>query len=371
MNNQETLFYKLLFRKFNGEITDEETAQLTDMLKTYPELSEAVATVQWLWEQAAVKSASRSPEQSNKLLERHLKRLQEADQEKVTDDLNENTQEEEPAVFPQKKRYWTSALMGGITLCLIIISIFIYKGRYVSSYGIQEPPNIVITRPGSRTKLLLPDGTTVWLNASSKLSYNNDFLKKGRHVQLDGEAYFEVAPNADQPFMITTDAMNVKVLGTAFNLRAYAGDKEAEAVLITGKIEVQVTRRPEERYLLRPFEKIAVLDKKNTIVNDISLKKNEKSLVISNINFCDKDSTIAETAWVDNKLIFNGEHLSDLATRMERWFGTQIIVKDSSLQKFRVSGSFKNESLEDALKALSLITGCKYKLEAHQVILQY
>lgn len=369
MNNQETLFYKLLFRKFNGEITEEETAQLTDMLKTYPELSEAFVTVQWLWEQSVVNSASRTPEQSNKLLERHLKRLQEADQEQTPNYQHENDLEEATSESP--KRFWTGVLMGGITLCLIIISILIYKSRNTGNYGLQEPPNIVITKPGSRTKLLLPDGTTVWLNASSKLSYNSDFLKKGRHVHLDGEAYFDVAPNADQPFMITTDAMNVKVLGTAFNLRAYAGDKEAEAVLITGKIEVQVTRRPEERYLLRPFEKIAVVDKKNTLVNDISLKKTEKSLVISNINFCDKDSTIAETAWVDNKLVFNGENLSDLATRMERWFGTRITVKDSSLQNFRVSGSFKNESLEDALKALSLITGCKYKLEDHQVTLQY
>jgi transmembrane sensor len=369
MNKQEERFYQLLFRKFNGEITEEETAQLTDMLKAYPELSGSFATAQWLWEQANVASSRRTTEQSNRLLERHLKRLQEATQDEAPV-LDPVLEEEFPTSTP-KKRYWAAAGMGGITLCLTILAIYIYKAGNTAKCANQEPPNVVMTRPGSKSKLILPDGTTVWLNASSKLSYSNDFLRKGRHVHLDGEAYFEVAPNADHPFIINTDVMNVKVLGTAFNLRAYAGDKEAEAVLISGKIEVQVTRRPDERYLLRPFEKIAVLDKKVMIINGIKQKKAEKSLVISSINFFDKDSTVAETAWIDNKLIFNGEPLSDLATRMERWFGTHITVKDSSLQNFKVSGSFKNESLEDALKAISLITGCKYRLEEHQATLQY
>ncbi len=87
-------------------------------------------------------------------------------------------------------------------------------------------PNMVITRPGSRTKLILPDGTTVWLNASSKLTYGDDFLQKERRVQLDGEAFFsEVVKNEGKPFIINTAVMDVRVLGTSLNVKSYREKK--------------------------------------------------------------------------------------------------------------------------------------------------
>ncbi len=172
-----------------------------------------------------------------------------------------------------------------------------------------------------------------------------------------GKLFFEVVKNEGKPFIINTEVMEVRVLGTSLNVRSYEGDKKAEAVLIRGKIEVQVKRRPQERYLLSSFEKLSVA----AVAPDVHPRK---ELTISNVDV-DKDSTIAETAWMDNQLIFTGEPLAELTTRMERWFDMRITVTGTRLQHFRMTGSFKDESPEQALKAISMITGCKYSFKDH------
>jgi ferric-dicitrate binding protein FerR (iron transport regulator) len=260
----------------------------------------------------------------------------------------------------KRRYYW----LGGTAMAALLAGalLLLWPQRGGQQLLEKRHPNMVMTRPGSRTKLILPDGTTVWLNASSKLTYGDDFMEKERRVQLEGEAYFDVVKNDSKPFIINTAIMNVRVLGTSLNVRYYAGDKKAETVLIKGKIEVQVKRRPQERYLLSSLEKLSVA----ATAPDVHPKK---ELSISNVDVIGKDSTIAETAWIDNELIFTGEPLAELAGRMERWFDVKVTVKGIRLQQFRMSGSFKDESPEQALKAISLITGCKYRLKDHVALL--
>ncbi|HEY0609098.1 MAG TPA: DUF4974 domain-containing protein, partial [Chitinophaga sp.] len=149
--------------------------------------------------------------------------------------------------------------------------------------------------------------------------------------------------------------------GTSLNVKSYPGEKKAEAVLIRGKIEVQVKRRPQERYLLSSYEKLSIASNPDILPH--------KELSISSVAPAGKDSVIAETAWVDNELVFNGEPLSELAVRMERWFGLRITVTGTRLQSFRMTGAFKDDSPEEALKAISIITGCKYRIKDHTAVL--
>jgi ferric-dicitrate binding protein FerR (iron transport regulator) len=353
MNGPESIFYKLLLKKISGALTEEEKQLLASLLKAFPEFSEAYETVQWLWNEAEVTSLQRSSEKSKRLLEQHLQKLQEAGL--LTE--SEATPVKGPALRQRRRRYYLLGA-GALALAICVIAItMIMRQQPVKDLVEKRYPNMVMTRPGSRTKLILPDGTTVWLNASSKLTYGDDFLEKERRVQLDGEAFFEVVKNENKPFIINTAVMNVLVLGTSLNVKAYPGDKKAEAVLIRGKIEVQVKRRPQERYLLSSYEKLSVAS-----TPDLHPKK---QLTISNVAITGKDSTIAETAWVDNQLVFTGEPLSELTGRMQRWFDVRITVKGTRLQDFKMTGSFKDESPEEALKAISLITGCKYRLKDH------
>jgi len=355
MNGPESIFYKLLLKKISGTLTEEEKWLLADLLKAYPAFSEAYETVQWLWNEAEVTSLQRPREQSKKLLEQHLQRLQEGGL------LPEGDTAPAPAGRMKKRRYY---LLGAAVLLLAAcLAAWLLLPRQAGKIFTSEEryPNMVMTRPGSRTKLILPDGSTVWLNASSKLTYGDDFLEKERRVQLDGEAFFEVAKNEGKPFIINTAVMDVKVLGTSLNVRAYAGDKKAEAVLVKGRIDIRVKRRPQEHYLLSAYEKLSV-------AADPDIHP-EKQLTISNVEVVGKDSVIAETAWVDNELVFTGEPLAELAGRMERWFDLRIKVTGERLRHFRMTGAFKNESPEEALKAISLITGCKYKLKDHTAVL--
>lgn len=351
MNGPESIFYKLLLKKISGALTEEEKLLLADLLKAYPEFSEAYETVQWLWNEADMTSLQRTPERSKRLLERNLRQLE---QEGLLPEHMDPVVSS-PARKSTKRRYLLGA--GVLSLAIACIVLLFGQRSEVTETVEKRFPNMVITRPGSRTKLILPDGTTVWLNASSKLTYGDDFLQKERRVQLDGEAFFDVVKNEGKPFIINTAVMDVRVLGTSLNVKSYPEEKKAEAVLIRGKIEIQVKRRPQERYLLSSYEKLSI-----TSGPDIHP---QKELSISSLTPAGKDSSIAETAWIDNELVFNGEPLSELAVRMERWFGLRITVTGTRLQTFRMTGAFKDDSPEEALKAISMITGCKYRIKDH------
>ena len=114
----------------------------------------------------------------------------------------------------------------------------------------------ISTRYGSRTKLLLPDSTQVWLNSGSKLSYNKTYGNGTREVTLSGEAYFDVVKNPAHPFIIHTVNIDIKVLGTAFNVKSFPGEKNTETSLIRGSIEVTFKNRPSEKIILKPNEKL-------------------------------------------------------------------------------------------------------------------
>ena len=356
MNGPESIFYKLLLKKISGALTEEEKLLLADLLKAYPEFSEAYETVQWLWNESGVSSQPRSPERSKRLLERNLQQLEQQGL------LPEHVEPivSAPARKKKARRYYFLGA-GVLSLAIACIALLFMQQPQIKETAEKRFPNMVITRPGSRTKLILPDGTTVWLNASSKLTYGDDFLQKERRVQLDGEAFFEVVKNEGKPFIINTAVMDVRVLGTSLNVKSYPGEKKAEAVLIRGKIEVQVKRRPQERYLLSSYEKLSIAS--NPDVHQ------HKELSISSVAPSGKDSVVAETAWVDNELVFNGEPLSELVVRMERWFDLRITVTGTRLQSFRMTGAFKDDSPEEALKAISIITGCKYRIKDHTAIL--
>ncbi|RYY58697.1 MAG: DUF4974 domain-containing protein, partial [Chitinophagaceae bacterium] len=204
----------------------------------------------------------------------------------------------------------------------------------------------VSTRPGSRSRVLLPDSTVVWLNAGSRLTYTEGFGVTHRHTVLTGEAFFDVTHNAALPFTIEAGDVKIKVLGTAFNVRAYPGEA-TETSLLRGQVQLTLGQRPGENYRLRPNEKLVVRAAADTAAAGplVELRSLERTA----------SEEVVETAWVDNKLVFRNEPLSVLAARMTRWYGVPVTVGDESLAGERVSGAFVNESLAQALTELQLI----------------
>lgn len=113
---------------------------------------------------------------------------------------------------------------------------------------------------GGMTNIQLPDGSTVVLNAGSKLTYKNIFDARHREITLSGEAFFDIVKDPAHPFIITTPTIKIRVLGTRFNVRSYPGDKTSEAALIRGIIELTVLKNPDRQIILKPSEKLTVFN---------------------------------------------------------------------------------------------------------------
>ena len=197
-------------------------------------------------------------------------------------------------------------------------------------------------------------------------------------MALSGEGYFDVVKNIDKPFIIHTSKINIKVLGTQFNVRSYPTDNTTEASLIRGSIEVTFKDKPNKKVILKPNEKIVVDNNRST--NDIftAAQQNNTKKVheipgvdIKKLTYEYKTGTIIETSWVENKLIFQDEPFDEIARQLERWYGVSIIFKTNHLKEERLTGSFKNETVLQALDALKFTASFNYSIDNNNNVTIY
>ena len=189
-----------------------------------------------------------------------------------------------------------------------------------------------------------------------------------------GEGFFEVVKNKEKPFIIHASKINVKVLGTEFNVRSYPTDKTTVASLIRGSIEVTFKDKPNKKIILKPNEKIIVDN--NLILDDIlenSHQRREKNYEVPGVDIKKlthefKTGTIIETSWVENKLIFQDESFEEIANMLERWYGVTIIFKNNQLKENHLTGSFRTETIEQALDALKFTASFKYEIDKNNTI---
>jgi len=197
---------------------------------------------------------------------------------------------------------------------------------------------------GTRTQFSLPGGSTGWLNSGSKLKYNPVFTV--RNVQLQGEAWFDVQHD-ETVFTVTTDNMDIRVLGTQFNVMTYADINFTEVVLEEGKVKVQGTKGYFEK-ILAPGEKLKYLPDENVFrVHQVDTKP--------------------YTAWKEGFLLLDEEPLGLAVARMERWYNVDIEIKDETLRNYRFKGTFQDETLEEVLRLLAVSTPMEYTIEKREV----
>lgn len=236
----------------------------------------------------------------------------------------------------------------------------------------QDP---IVANNGSRSRSLLPDGTTVWLNAGSKLHYENDFNGATREVRLEGEAFFDVIKQPERPFIVHTSGINIKVLGTAFNVKSYPEDKTVETTLYRGLVEVSRQEDITEKTIqLKPNEKL-ILAKQAAIeepeLSDVKApvkKQLPANFVITHIDSTKKESERFETAWLYSRLEFRGNRFEELAHKLERWYNVTIVFTDDNVKNLNFNGSFEKENVEQAFKALKVaVPSFIYKIENHEI----
>jgi ferric-dicitrate binding protein FerR (iron transport regulator) len=370
-NNPQHI-WQLIARKLSGEATTLELQALEDLLRNDPHANYSKEILNDLWE-SKPQIDSQYTESKYKELVTQLKNMG-IDDGKFSDDdhfINNNS-----IVSPAQK-YRKGLFVFATTAIVLILFIGIYLNYNKAAVSLlAEVPakSEISTKNGSKTNLILPDGTKVWLNAGSEMTYDKNYGTKLREVTLNGEAYFDVVKNADKPFIIHASKMDIKVLGTAFNVKCYKGEKTIETSLIRGSIEVTLKDR-QEKIMMKPNEKLIInteeKDKIKTTTNKIApVSSIQKPIILlSNLTIFTKDNTVVETAWVQNRLVFVSETFEDIALMMERWYGIKIIITDEAMKQLRFSGSFEKESITEALNALQLLSPFNYVIKNNVAII--
>lgn len=253
----------------------------------------------------------------------------------------------------------TAAAMIILTASYLAVNLIHTKKQMVTSF---------ISTNGERKTFQLPDGSVVKLNSGSKIIINEQYGITTRDIYLEGEAFFDVKHNNHVPFIVHTETMDVKALGTAFNVKAYPGERITEASLLRGSVEVTLKKEAGRKVILHPNEKVSCfqVDKKEVISPKPS-EKTTQSNEIKNDHLVQTLSKnplgdIKEIAWTENKLEFTDETFVQIAQRMERWYGVKIEFKDNGLRQYRFTGIFEKEKIETALSILKESRNFNYKI---------
>lgn len=260
------------------------------------------------------------------------------------------------AIFPKKekpaKRSFSWKMLYRVAAVLLVLLVpfaTYYQGKHTVK---QDFSDIVVEASlGTHTKLNLPDGSLVWLNAGSKVTYSQGFGVDDRKLTLEGEGYFEVAHNEKVPFEVCTKEVNLRVLGTKFNFKNYSNDEEVMISLVEGKVALQNGIKAMEELYLEPNERMVL----NKLTGE--MVKSKANVEYANI-------------WRDNKLFFDEELLEDIAKKLMRSYDVRIEVADS-LRDRRFYGDFmiNKNTIEEVLETIASTSRMNYRYENGKYIL--
>jgi transmembrane sensor len=396
----------LLARYVAGEATAEELEELEWALLSNPELRKMVAA---LPESQRVPPKGISPDEERQMLERgleHFRRLSEKARSEGKAGSGEKAWPKEksfrqlpvvrriadgvaaanpdpdaasldsppPSTNPPRRIGLPYGWIAAASVLVLATGAFLYFGPGRETTALQGAPTVVAAKRGVRSFMELPDGSKLWLNAGSKVVFSDNFSAGKRQLTLSGEAFFDVKHDELHPFIIHTGRLEVRVLGTSLNVRAYPGDSTIETTLIKGKVEVGVTGDPTSSILLHPNEKVIIPTHPavagttaKTQIPDIDQSGSPVRFVRRPIVPDQTDGTITETSWVNNKLVFRKETLSGLAARLERWYDVKIVFDGHRYQGDSISGTFRDASIGDVMHALQITAGFRYHIEKDTV----
>lgn len=247
--------------------------------------------------------------------------------------------------FSLPKLLWAVA-----TLIPVLLGVYFYVDNRSAGHTMIE----VVVPNGEQREIILPDGSQVWLNAGSTLQYAKQFNGDSRLIQLTGEACFSVVKNEKKPFIVKTAHLSVKVVGTEFNVRAYASENRTTTTLNTGKVQVQLLSShttQEKTYKLEPNQQLVYQNNGEVQVEDV----------------------IADevTDWRNGTLLFDSLLFPEMVQLLERHFGVAVHYNETFTDTNRYYAKFKKESsLEQVLNVLQEIGDFTYRIQGQQVSIQ-
>lgn len=320
-----------------NELSEEETGYLRDWLNSSPDNKKYFQQQRQIWF-SAIATNNEIRFDKDKAFQLFLTR---------------KTATLQKRIFTEKR---LSLIFQRIAAAAAILLIFAGSGYWLGTGRIKGliAENVIIEAPlGSRSKMYLPDGTLVWLNAGSTLSYSQNFGVEERTVNLKGEGYFEVTHQDKKPFYVISKDLKIRVLGTKFNLRNYLEEEEARVTLLEGSVKVNCKSASQPESYLKPNEQI-IYDRKTTVVRTIP--------------------TNASNAleWTNGYLFFDEEKLPDIARELERSYNVKIRIADESLKTFRFYGNFTRteQTIQEVLEVLASTEKLSYEINGKEITLK-
>ena len=222
----------------------------------------------------------------------------------------------------------------------------VYQESAINKQQTTIQYNTITTPRGGQYQLALADGSQVWLNAASSITFPTSFTGNHREIKMTGEAYFEVAHNANMPFHVTVNGMDVKVLGTHFNVNAYEDEGETKTTLLEGSVKVTFN---EQSKIISPDQQIILTNKSGKLV------------VEKNIN------TDEIMAWKNGKFYFNEANIQSIMKQVSRWYNVDVEYKGEINKLFEGTIS-RQVSVGDIFKILSATGGVHFEIEGRKII---
>ena len=248
------------------------------------------------------------------------------------------------------KIFWQAAAILLLPL-LIAATFYFYIRNHQLEKHFAQKMNITVNS-GERAHLQLPDGTTVRMNSASSVTYPANFGFQKREISLSGEAFFTVAKDAIHPFIVSTPYLQVKVLGTVFNLDAYESTDRVETALLEGAVEIATKSDPPKTAFLKPNEK-AVFHKKT---GELTVEKTDLR---------------SETAWLNGELIFRSVTFEEMILVLSRYYGIEIDVVSNKVHNERFTGSFNAKNMSDILDLLKFHYQFTYTLNNNKATIVF
>lgn len=402
----EKRLWELIALKAAQEAGPEELAELENLLVRFPEANFTMEAMDAYW---PGKSAKTEQQELEAALEKHMLRLNaeqdihqprsqvfridtdpkpsedlsmvntlKADGVNVDEGRDDAVKNAETEVSDMRINPWWKKIAVAASVISILGVGFLFLNTNKNEPTAIAEIKTITTSNGSKNHFTLPDGSRVWLNAGSTLSYPLSFMNDSiRRVTLSGEAYFEVTHDEQHPFLIHTEQMEIRDIGTAFNVKAYPGDELTEATLIEGSIEVKLPKSDRGTVLAQPNEKLTVVTKngKTMIAQSAGAKQvkiietAELELLKSKVAENPVDSLLAETAWLEDKLVFSNESFESLAKKMERWYDVTIQFGSESIKQKRFTGTFSKETVSQALQEIQIMKPFHFRIENNVILI--
>jgi transmembrane sensor len=357
----EDRIWLLISRSISGDITAPETEELENIFQEHPEFRADYENLKKI----RLQPRGIISLEERRALERGIEKFKHSiDEEDGFNDVSLFGNHQLKPLSQKRGKTWTVAAS-----VIMLLSVGIYTLSHHKKTSSNQ--QILAVQYGKRIHTILPDGSSVWLNSGSSIKYANNLIVNGkREVLLNGEGYFDIKHDVQHPFIVHAGKLNIVVLGTAFDVKAYTGDKYIETTLIRGKVEILNDSKPDSKIVVYPNEKVSINTNKNEvkeakivnkapIIDSVSSEKNTPPAL--------PDENITETSWVNNSLSFRQQGFTDLAKQLERWYNVQIVFDNDTYSLKQFTGTFKNQDINEVMRALQFTQPFHYAINNNQI----